>query len=52
MVTMTPVASVAAAITRMVVMVTMAVIIRFARSGRRVRRRMVGVIHVRTHTPD
>ncbi len=51
---MTPVAS---AVTRMavaVVVVVMTVVdmIRFACCGRRMRRRMVGVIQVRTHTPD
>ncbi|TDZ89565.1 hypothetical protein CCUG62472_05010 [Mycobacteroides salmoniphilum] len=52
MVTMTAVASVAASMTPMVVMVTVVVMIRFACCGSRVRRRMAGVIHVRTHTPD
>lgn len=56
MVTMTPVAP---AVTRMAVAVVVVVVvmtvvdmIRFACCGRRVRRRMVGVIQVRTHTPD
>ncbi|TDZ81877.1 hypothetical protein DE4587_01754 [Mycobacteroides salmoniphilum] len=50
MVTMTRVAS---AVTRMAVIVmTVVGMIRFACCGRRVRRRMVGMIQVRTHTPD